>query len=94
MCVEWVRFSQCRPEISFFLLCNIFPSVLEPIVFHVSNLLAAYLFLQLARQWPALMQHWAKVEQQLPGYDNWTQRQQLPRRVRQVAYMLLMLSLS
>lgn len=66
----------------------------EPIVFHVSNLLGAYRFLQLARQWPALMEHWARVEQQLPRYENWTQRQQLPRRVRQVAFMLLMLSLS
>ncbi|KAH8396274.1 hypothetical protein KR222_007231, partial [Zaprionus bogoriensis] len=65
----------------------------EPIVFHVSNLLAAYRFLQLARQWPALMQHWAQVEQQLPGYANWTQRQRLPRRIQLVAFMLLMLSL-
>lgn len=93
MCVEWVRFSQWSTEITF-LLIQIIPSVAEPIVFHVSNLLAAYRFLQLARQWPALMQHWAKVEQQLPVYDNWTQRQQLPQRVRQVAFMLFMLSLS
>lgn len=89
----WDSVSAVQRLHSFLYTC-IFPAISEPIVFHVSNLLAAYRFLQLARQWPALMQHWAKEEQQLPAYDNWTQRQQLERRVRLVAFMLLMLSLS
>ncbi|KAH8270679.1 hypothetical protein KR044_005707, partial [Drosophila immigrans] len=65
----------------------------EPIVFHVCNLVGACVFLQLARKWPALMRHWAAVEQQLPRHKSWRQREQLSRRIQHVALLLLSLSL-
>ncbi|ALC49894.1 Gr5a, partial [Drosophila busckii] len=65
----------------------------EPIVFDVSILMGSYLFLQLARQWPTLMQHWARVEQQLPSFESWRQQQRLARRIRRVAFGLFGISL-
>ncbi|EDW62286.2 uncharacterized protein Dvir_GJ16715 [Drosophila virilis] len=65
----------------------------EPIVFHGSILWGSYHFLQLARRWPALMRRWAHVEQQLPGYENWRQREHLTRRIHSVSLALLTLSL-
>ncbi|XP_062138673.1 gustatory receptor 5a for trehalose isoform X1 [Drosophila sulfurigaster albostrigata] len=65
----------------------------EPIIFHVCNLLGFCVFLQLARKWPTLMRHWAAVEQQLPPHQNWKQREHLARRIHQVAMLLLSLSL-
>ncbi|KAH8386646.1 hypothetical protein KR093_001649, partial [Drosophila rubida] len=65
----------------------------EPIIFHICNLLGACVFLQLARKWPALMRHWAAVEQQLPRHQSWRQREQLARRIQHIALLLLSLSL-
>jgi len=66
----------------------------EPIVFHVSILIASWQFLKLAYLWPGLMRHWAAVEQRLPGYTCCLQRARPARRIQLVAFLLLSLSLS
>nr|XP_016936634.1 gustatory receptor 5a for trehalose [Drosophila suzukii] len=65
----------------------------EPIVFHVSILIASWQFLKLAYLWPGLMRHWAAVEQRLPGYTCCLQRARPARRIQLVAFLLLSLSL-
>ncbi|XP_052856691.1 gustatory receptor 5a for trehalose [Drosophila gunungcola] len=65
----------------------------EPIVFHVSILIASWQFLNLARLWPGLMRHWAAVEHRLPGYTCCLQRSRPARRIQLVAFLLLTLSL-
>ncbi|XP_043065989.2 gustatory receptor 5a for trehalose [Drosophila bipectinata] len=65
----------------------------EPIVFHVSILIASWHFLNLANLWPGLMRHWAAVEKRLPRYGCHLERSHPARRIRMVAFLLLALSL-
>ncbi|KAH8329872.1 hypothetical protein KR067_006110, partial [Drosophila pandora] len=65
----------------------------EPIVFHVSILIASWHFLHLANLWPGLMRHWAAVEKRLPRYGSYMERSHPVRRIRLVAFLLLSLSL-
>ncbi|XP_016986403.2 gustatory receptor 5a for trehalose [Drosophila rhopaloa] len=65
----------------------------EPIVFHVSILIASWQFLNLAHLWPGLMRHWGAVEQRLPGYSCQLKRARPARRIQFVAFLLLALSL-
>ncbi|XP_030378343.1 gustatory receptor 5a for trehalose [Scaptodrosophila lebanonensis] len=67
---------------------------MEPIIFHVSILLASVQFLHLARKWPKLMHQWACVEQGLPKFENWQQREHLARKIHRVTFVLMMLSLT
>lgn len=69
-------------------------TILEPIVFHVSILIASWHFLHLANLWPGLMRHWAAVEKRLPRYGSYMERSHPVRRIRLVAFLLLSLSLS
>ncbi|KAH8321166.1 hypothetical protein KR074_009135, partial [Drosophila pseudoananassae] len=66
---------------------------LEPIVFHVSILIASSHFLNLANLWPGLMRHWEAVEKRLPRYGCHLERSHPARRIRMVAFLLLALSL-
>ncbi|KAH8287445.1 hypothetical protein KR054_007579 [Drosophila jambulina] len=65
----------------------------EPIVFHIGILIASWQFLNLASLWPGLMRHWAAVEDRLPGYRCYRDRDRLARRIQCMAFLLLALSL-
>lgn len=91
MCAVWVRLNDAFLRNIAIAYVNYH---LEPIVFHVSILIASWQFLNLAQLWPGLMRHWAAVERRLPGYTCCLQRARPARRLKLVAFVLLVVSLS
>ncbi|XP_075162535.1 gustatory receptor 5a for trehalose-like [Haematobia irritans] len=67
---------------------------IEPLVFHITILMASMGFLRLASKWPKLMRHWQQVEKQLPAYHSWQEREELAKRIKAVTFVLITVSLT
>ncbi|KNC22085.1 Gustatory receptor 5a for trehalose [Lucilia cuprina] len=67
---------------------------IEPFIFHFSILLASIGFLRLASKWPQLMRRWQEVEEQLPPFNNWVEKEELATRIKTVTFVLITLSLT
>lgn len=67
---------------------------IEPFIFHFSIFLASVAFLRLASKWPKLMHRWQEVEEQLPAFSSWREREELSHRIKTVTFVLITLSLS
>lgn len=67
---------------------------LDPVIFYGSIVCIYYKFGNLARQWPKLMQKWEKIERNLPEHPTQLSKAALAQRIKMVAIVVLMMSLS
>lgn len=65
-----------------------------PIIFYVSVLYIRFCFGRMARRWPELMRHWARVEQQMPALQTHMERQRLAYRIKIVSIVVMTMSLA
>jgi len=60
----------------------------------VNILFASVNFLKLAAKWPRLMMKWEDVEELMPAYQTWQDREGLSRKIKMLTFVLLSISLS
>lgn len=64
-----------------------------PLAFFSATAYGVFNFIQLARNWPVLMQQWEFVEAILPPYRSYEEKKMLGRTIRKVSWTVLSVAL-
>lgn len=64
-----------------------------PVVFYGSVAYGMFRFIEIARRWPSLIQHWELVESKLPKWRTQYEKRQLAVQIKMVSFIVLLCSL-
>lgn len=64
-----------------------------PVVFYGSSVYGIFCFIQLAQKWPRIMRRWETIEAKMPPHRTQAEKRQLARRIKMLAFTVLMSAL-
>ncbi|XP_055373552.1 uncharacterized protein LOC129606930 [Condylostylus longicornis] len=66
----------------------------DPVIFHISNIVISLSFIKLAREWPNLMLAWERNEKEIPPYTNQKKKRSLAYKIQWIMSLAVVLSMT